>query len=237
MLLSTVPFFFSLNVWANWSQNNLAVLIFILKLFDTSVRDFSVALSKSSQSNEVKIIRFCKWNANTHFFSLLVLFLIKLAPEILFAKGSQAYPLAAVPRILWKCIALHFSFTLILSLELSVDSTFLLAKYFLLVVILRVLLYINTLDGLIQTDLHFNSCAIPRAITFHVVRVLNFFCAEKVASWVHVFPYSRSPACTYLATLLICLGECRSLLSAGPALILWNDRCSYIFISVRMNFS
>ena len=87
-------------------------------------------------------------------------------------------------------------------------------------VILRVLLYINMPEDLIQTDLHFNSCVIPRAITFHVVWVLNFFCAEKVASWVHVFPYSRSPAFTYLATLLICLGECHSVLSADPALIL-----------------
>ena len=171
------------------------------------------------------------------FFFLLVLFLIKLAPEILFIKGSQAYPLAAVPHILWKCIALHFSFTLILSLELSVDSIFLLAKYFLLVVIPRVLLYINTLDDWIQTALGFNSCAVPGAITFHVVRVSHFFSAEKVASWLHVFPYSRIPAFTYLATLLICLGECHSLLSADPALILWNDRCSYIFISVCMNFS
>lgn len=97
----------------------------------------------------MKIIRFSKRNANTHFFFLLVLFLIKLAPEILFIKGSRAYPLVAVPHIR-KRIALHFSFTLILSLELSVDSIFLLAKYFLLVVILRVLLYINTLDDLIK---------------------------------------------------------------------------------------
>lgn len=87
-------------------------------------------------------------------------------------------------------------------------------------VILRVLLYINMLDDLIQTDLDFNSCAIPIAITFHVVWVLNFFCAEKVASLVHVFPYSRNTAFTYLANLFIRLGGCHSLLSANPALIL-----------------
>lgn len=87
-------------------------------------------------------------------------------------------------------------------------------------VILRVLLYINKLADLIQTDLDFNSCALPIVITFHVVSVLNFFCAGKVASLVHVFPYSRNTAFTYLANFFIHLGECHSLLSANPTLIL-----------------
>lgn len=76
------------------------------------------------------------------------------------------------------------------------------------------------LDDLIQTDLDFNSCAIPIAITFHVVWVLHFFCAGKVASLVHVFPYSRNAAFTYLATFFIRLGDCHSLLSTNPILIL-----------------
>lgn len=85
---------------------------------------------------------------------------------------------------------------------------------------MRALLYINMLDDLIQTDLDFNSCVIPIAITFHVVWVLNFFCAEKVASLVHVFPDSRNTAFTYLANFFVHLGERHSLLSANPTLIL-----------------
>lgn len=43
-------------------------------------------------------------------------------------KESQAYQLTEVPSILWKRIALHFSFTLIVSIKLSIGITFSLAK-------------------------------------------------------------------------------------------------------------
>lgn len=58
-------------------------------------------------------------------------------------------------------------------------------KHFLLVVILKEpCLNINRFDDLIKSDLGFNSCAIPIVILFHVVRILNYFCTEKVALWV-----------------------------------------------------
>jgi hypothetical protein len=105
-----------------------------------------------------------------------------------------------------------------------------------MVVILRILLHTNVLDDLIQADLDFNSCTIPVVITFHVVWVLNFLCAEKVASLVPVFPYSRSTAFTYLATFFSHQGACHSLLYANPTLILGNDKSNYIPISVHAIF-
>lgn len=58
----------------------------------------------------------------------------------------------------------------------------------------RVLHYTDLPGKLIQTDVDFHSCTVPIAITFHVVWILGFLCAEKVAP-----PSRRSPLFTFLA--------------------------------------
>ncbi|MEJ1279805.1 autophagy related 7 [Cricetulus griseus] len=67
-------------------------------------------------------------------------------------------------------------------------------SYFLSVAVQRVLHYTDLPGKLIQTDVDFHSCTVPIAITFHVVWILGFLCAEKVAP-----PSRRSPLFTFLA--------------------------------------
>lgn len=108
-------------------------------------------------------------------------------------------------------------------------------NFLLEVIFQRTLFYINRLDDLIKTALDFSSCAIPREITFHVVLVFSYFCAEKVASSAHVFPYSRNTASVYFANFLfISRRVCHPVLSANLMLILCNDKSNYSLIVVFM---
>lgn len=92
-----------------------------------------------------------------------------------------------------------FSYTLAVSVTLRYHF-FCWQNDFLLVVVERVLLYINRPHELMQADVGFHSCTSPMAIPFHVVWVLGFLCSEELASLGRVRPPSRSSASAPLAT-------------------------------------